>query len=174
MHFICCFSECILSPTQRGQWLSITYRLGFNFTEWLSLHPTRIPVLLQLWHLLTYYFPSTLSQLFSVFLSLFLFHAIPSASCISTFMKTIGASRYLTFSLGDFCDPSWKPPLLCVCVRGGMEDASPPLPTFLLRSQRKDFLPLPLVHSGSVEKLFLLPFYHFLLEEHWAWQFFIV
>ena len=39
-----------------------------------------------------------------------------------------------------------------------MEDASLPLPTFHLRSQRKDLLPLPLVHSGSAEKLFLSPF----------------
>ena len=47
---------------------------------------------------------------------------------------------------------------MCVCVRDGMEDASLPLPTFHLRSQRNDLLPLPLVHSGSAEKLFLSPF----------------
>lgn len=43
------------------------------------------------------------------FLFLFLFHAISSVSSRSTFIKTTGASRQLTFSLGELCDASCKP-----------------------------------------------------------------
>lgn len=50
------------------------------------------------------------------FLFLFLFHAISSVSSRSTFIKTTGASRQLTFSLGELCDASCKPLLVCARV----------------------------------------------------------
>lgn len=155
-------------------------RTDFDFTEGYSLMDsdpgtlnTQLCVLLQLWHLLTHYFPFALSQLFSVFLSLFLFHTIPSASSVNQHLW----KQLVLLGTGLFPrEILWSvlKAVFVVCVRGGLEDASPPLPAFHLKSQRKDFLPLPLVHSGTVDKVFLLPFYHFLLEAHWAWQFFIV